>query len=215
MADVESGGGEVDHAAGVGRRHHPRPRSLDRVHLAAADLAGHVRMQRGVRAAGTATQAFVVELDESRQRRARAQCARARGRAARGAGGTGPAPRRVPPAAGGAAQAGDRRAPASHSCTSSTRALNARRGVGAEQVAVVLHRRTAPGRVDEDRRVAGHRRHHPLAPCAAASSTSPACTRSAPQQPAPPAADGSATAAPAASIDTLERPRGHRAAMRP
>ena len=33
-------------------------------------------------------------------------------------------------------------------------------GLGADEVAVVLQRRAAPGAVDEDRSVAGHRCHH-------------------------------------------------------
>ena len=37
-----------------------------------------------------------------------------------------------------------------------------RRSIGAHQMPVVLQRRATAGRIDQDRRLAGHRRHHPL-----------------------------------------------------
>ena len=135
-----------------------RARAIGR-HLAIADRRRQLRLQRRVRAAGAAAQPLVVELDDvdvaARARSARlvgllhvAQVARvlhdhrAHGRAA------------------GGGQSSRRRS-ASHSCTSRTRAANAPRRGGAEQVAVVLHRRAASGRVDEHRRVTGHRRDRP------------------------------------------------------
>ncbi len=58
----------------------------------------------------------------------------------------------------------------------------------AEQRAVFLHRRAAPGAVDDDRRVAGHRRDHLRGASARASASRPACRCSAPQH-APPRPD--------------------------
>ena len=53
---------------------------------------------------------------------------------------------------------------------------------GPEEVAVVLERRAAPRRVDDDRCVAGHRRHHRARPVGGRPAPSPAWLCSAPQQ---------------------------------
>ena len=102
--------------------------------------------------------------NRGRRRRSRAAGTRARARrgprrapSARGGGGTGSCTTTSRPvsrnASGGCA--------ASHSEKSRTRAENAWRRRGAEQAAVVLHRRAAARAVDDDGRVAGHRRDDP------------------------------------------------------
>ena len=122
---------------------------VDRRHLALADRAGQLGLQRRVGAAGAAAQAVVVELDDVGDAGEHA-CAPARGPAARGAGGTGPGRSPAPSGAAGAGSSSSRSA--SHSWTSTHPCRERRRLGGAEQVAVVLHRRAAAGGVDEDRR---------------------------------------------------------------
>ena len=95
-----------------------------------------------VRAAGAAAQAVVVELDQP-VAVARARCGPRPRRAARGGGGTGPAPRRSCPVG---AQRRGRPASASHSEKSRDPGRERPRRVGAEQAAVVLHRRAAARR---------------------------------------------------------------------
>ena len=112
-------------------------------------VAGQLGLQRRVGAAGAAAQPLVVELDDV-------------GDVAEHGAHRLVGPLHVAEVArilddhrpsGGAGPAGaDRGAVASHSWTSSTRAEKARRLGRAEEVAVVLHRRAAAGRVDEDRR---------------------------------------------------------------
>ena len=145
--------------------------------LRVAHVAGERRLQRRVGAAGTAAQALVVELDDVGDLAEHgphrfvgplhvAQVARVlddhrserRRRAAAGGRGGRPATRgRRPP--------GPRR-PAAVGCP--------------EEVAVVLERGAAPGRVDDDRRVAGHRLDRALGQ-AAGSRPSPAWLCRAPQ----------------------------------
>ena len=92
-----------------------------------------------------------------RRRRARPPSAPAGAPSGRGAGGTGPA--RSPAAERRRSRRAGRDA-ARSTRGRRTRGPRTPRLVGAEQVAVVLQRRAASGRVDEDRGVTRHRRHH-------------------------------------------------------
>ena len=159
-ATVDAGGGEVHRAARVGAD----ATTVAPVRRAARSIAAslrsrivgrQLRLQRRVGAAGAAAQPVVVELDDVGDAGEHAS-APAGGPAARGAGGTGPA--RSPGRARRAGAGSRSTRSASHSWTSTHPRRERRRLGGAEQVAVVLHRRAAAGRVDEDRRVARHRR---------------------------------------------------------
>ena len=153
---------EVHAAPGLALTTSRRSRSsdgpVDRQQLAFADRAGELGLQRRVGAAGATAQPVVVELDHVGDARRHGSHRQVR-LSARAAGGTDPA---RSPARRAASAAGSRsRRGAIHSWMSNTRAANVARLVGAEQMAVVLQRCAAPGGVDEDRGVAGHRRHRP------------------------------------------------------
>ena len=117
--------------------------------------------RRGVRAARAAAQAFVVELDEFARRTGRAQCARAACARCTWRRWHGSCTATARPSAAASTSGGQAvdagREPLVH-------VVHARaerdRLVRAEQMPVVLHRRATSGRVDDDRRVARHRRHH-------------------------------------------------------
>ena len=116
-------------------------------------VGDELRLERGVGAAGAAAQAVVVGVAQSVRRREHGAHRAVRllhvAEVARVLHDHGRVRCRERRAAGWAA---------SHSEKSRTRAENACRFGRAEQAAVVLHRRTASGAVDDDRRVAGHRR---------------------------------------------------------
>ena len=162
VADVEAGGPQVHRAPGVGagddRRAGPGRRPGDRRHLAVAHRGGQRRLQRRVRATGPAAQPLVVELDDV-------------GDVAEQGPHRHVGPLDVAQVAGvlddhRAEAAGRRGEPidaGGEPLVDVEHAGRERRRLGrAEEVAVVLHRRAAPGRVDDDRRLAGHRAHRAL-----------------------------------------------------
>ena len=134
-----------------------------------------------VGAARTAAQAVVVELDHVGDA-AEHGAHRARGPSARGAGGTGPA-RSPGPSGAARLRAGGRRGRRATRGRRAHACAERHRLGGADEVAVVLHRRTASGRVDHDRRRRRASTAITRSASAAAWSCKPAWTCSAPQQP--------------------------------
>ena len=162
MAHGHAGGGKVHRAARVGAGDDGGAgaggRSFDRGDLAGPHVAGERRLQRRVPppAPQHRPSSSSSTTSANRPRTARtgswARCTWRRWHGSWTM--TGPS----------GAVAGGRRSsrPASHSWTSTTRAANACGGRRAQEVAVVLQRRPAPRRVDDDRRIARHRRHRAL-----------------------------------------------------
>ena len=156
VAYVEPGLPQVKHATRVGRRDHRIGRSPPQGRgLAVADAGRELRLEHGVRAAGAAAQAVVVGFGEGVRG--------AEDRADRAV-----AALHVPQVARVLYDDSGVRGPdLGHSFfrdplgeVAHTRAE--RRGLrGTEQAAVILHGCSAPGAVDDDRRLARHRRDHP------------------------------------------------------